>query len=102
MCCIHVLQTLPPWQWAHSSLQLLVQPWTCAPGMYYGLMNRGNVEYEVCPTLLHMASTGNRMPDLLILSPMPYLLGHMLPTIASCNDVSVSVNYTPSPNVLFT
>ena len=30
----------------------------------------------VCPTLL--ASTGNRTPDILILSPTPYPLGHML------------------------
>ena len=37
------------------------------------------MEYEVCPTLLHMASTGNRTPDLLILSSTPYPLGHMLP-----------------------
>ena len=36
---------------------------------------------EVCQTLLHMASTGNRAPDLLIFSPMPYLLGHMLQCI---------------------
>ena len=33
---------------------------------------------NVCPTLLHMASTGNRTSDLLILSPMPYPLGDML------------------------
>ena len=36
------------------------------------------MEYEVCLTLLHMASTENRTPNLLILSPTPYLLGHML------------------------
>ena len=27
---------------------------------------QGSVEYEVCPTLLHMASTGNQTQDLLI------------------------------------
>ena len=36
------------------------------------------MEWEVCPTLLHMTSSGNRTPDLLILSPTPYQLGHML------------------------
>ena len=35
------------------------------------------MEYEVCLTLLHMASTGNRIPDLLIFSPMPYPLDRM-------------------------
>ena len=62
---------------AYGSLQLLIQPWICAPGTHYGWVDRGSVEYEVCLTLLHMASTGNRTPDLLILSPMPYPLGHM-------------------------
>ena len=37
------------------------------------------MEYEVCLTLLHIASTGNQTPDLLILSPyLPYPLGHVL------------------------
>ena len=57
----HVQQTLPfPWQGGcQCSLQLLIQPWICAPGTYYGWVDRGSVEYEVYPTLLHMASTGN-------------------------------------------
>ena len=59
------------WLWAHSSLQLLIQPWICAPGTHYGWVDRGSVEYEVCLTLLNMASTGNGTPDLLISSPMP-------------------------------
>ena len=77
----HVQQTLPfPWQGGcQCSLQLLIQPWICAPGTHYSWVDRSSVEYEVYPTLLHMASTGNRTPDLLILSPTPYLLGHMLP-----------------------
>ena len=54
---------------AYGSLQLSIQPWICAPGTHYGWVDRGSMEYEVCPTLLHMASTGNRTPDLLILSP---------------------------------
>ena len=76
----HVQQTLPfPWQGErHCSLQLLIQPWICAPGTQYGWVDRGSVEYEVCPTLLHMANIGNRTPDLLILSPTPYPLGHVL------------------------
>ena len=50
-----------PLQWAHSSLQLvlLIQPWICAPGTDYSWADRGSVEYELCPTLLHMASSGN-------------------------------------------
>ena len=39
---------------------------------------------QSCLTLLHMPSTGNRTPDLLILSPTPYPLGHMLPSVLSC------------------
>ena len=80
-----------PWQWAHSHLQLLIHPWICTPGTHYGWVDRGSVEYEVCLTLLHMASTGNQTPDLLILSPMPYPLGHMVwgPT-ASAGHVKVS------------
>ena len=80
---MHVQQTLPfPWQGGRQcSLQLLIQPWICAPGTHYGWVDRGSVEYEVYPTLLHMASTGNRTPDLLILSPTPYPLGHMLPQV---------------------
>ena len=51
-------------------VKVLIQPWICAPGTHYGWVDQGSVEYEVCPTLLHMASTGNRTPDLLILSPI--------------------------------
>ena len=77
----NVQQTLPfPWQGGRQcSLQLLIQPWIYAPGTHYGWVDLGSAECEVYPTLLHMASTGNRTPDLLILSPTPYPLGHMLP-----------------------
>ena len=77
---MHVQQTLPfLWQGGRQcSLQLLIQPWICAPGTHYSWVDQGSVEYEVCSTLPHMASTGNRTTDLLILSPMPYPLGHML------------------------
>ena len=68
-----------PWQWAHSSVQLLIQPWICAPGTHQDWVDRGSVEYEVCLILLHMAGTGNWTPDRLILSPTPYPLGHMFP-----------------------
>ena len=63
---------------AYGSLQLSIQPWICAPGTHYRSVDRGSVEYEVCPTILHMASTGIRTRDLLILSPTPNPLGHML------------------------
>ena len=66
------------WQLVDSSLQLLIQPWSCAPGTHYGWVDWGSVEYEVCPTLLHVNSTGNRTPDPLILNSPPYPLGNML------------------------
>ena len=62
----------------HSSLQLLIFGSGHQVPITAGWVNRGIVEYKVCLTLLHMASTGNRTPDLLILSPMPYPLGHTL------------------------
>ena len=65
---MHVQQTLPQGG-RQFSLQLLIQPWICAPSTHYGWVNQGSVEYEVCPTLLHMASTGNRTQDILNLSP---------------------------------
>ena len=49
---------------AYGSLQLPIQPWICAPGTHYGWVDQGSVEYEVCLTLLHMASTGNRTDQL--------------------------------------
>ena len=49
-------------------------------------------EYEVCPTLLHMTSTGNQTPDLLISNPIPYKLGHMLPYV---HLSSASNSYSP-------
>ena len=53
------------------------------PGTHHCWMGRGSMEWEVCPTLLHMISSGNRTPDLLILSPTPYPLGHKLPYFES-------------------
>ena len=81
---MHVQQTLPfPWQGGcQPSLQLLISPWICAPGTHYCRVDRGSVEYEVCPIFLHMACTGNRTTDFLILSPTSYPLGHMLPNLA--------------------
>ena len=59
------------WQWAHSSLQLLIQPWICAQGTHYGWVDQGNVEYKVYPTLLHMASTGNQTREVQTWVPCP-------------------------------
>ena len=75
--------TFSPAVGAYGSLQLSIQPWICAPGTHYGWVDQGSVEYEVFPTLLHVARTGNRTTDLLILSPTPYPLGHMLPQIVA-------------------
>ena len=75
----HVLQTVPP---LAVDIQ---QPATIDPTLDLctryplRLVNQGSMEYEVCPTLLHMSNAGNQTPDLLILSPAPYPLGHMLP-----------------------
>ena len=49
------------------------------PGIHHCWVGRGSMEWEVCPTLPHKTSCGNRTPDLLILSQTPYPLGHMLP-----------------------
>ena len=78
---MHVQQTLHfTWQGGRQcSLKLLLCPWIYAPGTHYGWVDRGKVGYEVCPTLLDMASSGNRTPDHLVLSPTPYPLSHMLP-----------------------
>ena len=69
----HVQQTLvSPWQDGDQcSLQLLIQTCICVPGTHYGWGDRGSVENEVYPKLLHMIA-GNRTPDFMILSPMPY------------------------------
>ena len=91
----HVQQTLPfLWQGGRQcSLQLLIQPWICAPGTHYGMVDRGSVEYEVSLTLLRMASTGNQIADLLILSPTPYPLGHML-LYTSCTSYLLHLHWT--------
>ena len=95
---MHVQQTSPfPWQGERQcSLQLLIQPWICAPGTQYGWVDQGSLEYNVFPTLLHMANTGNRTPYLLILSLTPYPLGHMFPHIIPfCNWDDLSVHNLP-------
>ena len=76
---MHVRQILPlPLQGGRQcSLQLLIRPRICAPGTHYGWVDWGSVEYGVCPILLYMSNTGNRTPDLLILSSTPYPLGHI-------------------------
>ena len=48
------------------------------PGTHHCWVDRSSMKWEVCLTLLHMTSSGNLTPDLLILSPTPYPLGHML------------------------
>ena len=50
----------------------------CSQGTHYGREAWGRVKCEVCQTLLHMTGSWNRTPDLLILSPMSYLLCCML------------------------
>ena len=87
--------TFPLARWEPMQPATIDQTLDLCTGTHYGWVDRGSVEYDVCPTLevsgkhriphclgppsrlLHMASTGNRTPDLLILSPMPYPLDHM-------------------------
>ena len=61
---------------AYGSLQLLIQPWICAPDTHSSWLDRGSENVKFAP--LHKTSTGNRTPDLLILSPTPYPLSHVL------------------------
>ena len=80
---------------AVPSLLLLIQPGIYAPGTDYGWVGQGSVEYEVCLTHLHMASTGNRSQDLLILSPTLYPNGPHAPTNShSWNAPSAHTKYT--------
>ena len=53
----------------------------CTLGTHCYWMDRGSVEYKVCPTLLHMTSAENRTPDLLILSPTACPLCHVYQNI---------------------
>ena len=78
------LHNLHPWYW-NPFLYGLISPWGefsafsagnanhnapifISPGTHHCWVGRGSIEFEVCPTLLHMISSGNWTPDLLILS----------------------------------
>ena len=92
-------QTLPfPWRGERQcSLQLLFQPWICAPDTHYGWVDQCSVKYEAYQTVLHMANTGNQTPDLLILNPTPYPLGHRLPQVTICNrQAATTLNMWPN------
>ena len=69
---------------------------SCPPGTQHCWVDRA-IEWEVCPTLLHMTNDENRTPGLFILSPMPYPLGHMLPhgESASCSFTSNIIRVFP-------
>ena len=81
----HVLQTLPP-QAVGAQQPATIDP-TLDQCIRYPLRLGGPRQCGIqstntnTKTLLHMASTANWTPGLLILSPMPYPLGHMLPNI---------------------
>ena len=47
-------------------------------GTHYCRVDRGNMEWDICLTLLHISSSGNWTPDLVIFNPTPCPLGHML------------------------
>ena len=66
---VHFLQLMP-----FTIFQFFVPS-----GIHHCWVGRGTMEWEVCPTLLHMTTSGNWTPDLLILHPAPYPLDHMLP-----------------------
>ena len=48
------------------------------------------MEWEVCPILQHMTSSGNWTPDLLILSPMPYPLAPVQHITSACKTLKQS------------
>ena len=54
--------------------QLLITAW----------VDRVSVEYKVCPTILHMASTGNRTPDLRLSPYAPSTWPHALMLLFIC------------------
>ena len=56
------------------------------PGTHH--CGRDSMEWEVCLTLLHMPSSGNQTPDLLILSPLSYYL-------ASCSHIDIKKPWKP-------
>ena len=73
-------------------------------GTHHCWVSRGSMEWKVCLTLLRMTSSGNQTQALLILSPMPYLLSHMLDCLQhkmSCGSNPTQVELgVHSPNVL--
>ena len=46
------------------------------PGTHHCWVGSCSMEWEICPTFLHMTRSWNRTPDLLT-SPNPHLFGHM-------------------------
>ena len=75
----HVLQIFPPLA-VGTQQPARIDP-TLDLCTRYPLQLGGLAQCEIgsLPTLLNTVNTGNRSPDLLILNPMPYPLGHMLP-----------------------
>ena len=70
------------------------------PGTHHCWVGRGSMEWEVCPTLVHMmTSNRNQTPDFLILSPRPYPFGHMLPS-SSCQNELFSQSWCRTPESL--
>ena len=77
----HVLQTLPALAVGAQQPATIDPTFDLCTRYQLWLVDRGSVEYKVYAK--HMARTGNQTPDLLILSPMPYPLSHVLPQTLS-------------------
>ena len=85
-CEFSRLHNLHPWYWnallyglissgENSAYFLQLMPFTILPFLFHqAAITAGSMEWEVCPTLLHMTSSGNRTLDLLILSPTHFCL----------------------------
>ena len=72
----------------HLQFRIFIQPNT-----YFCRLDRGRMEKEVWPTLLHMMRSRNRALDLSIFSPMPYPLGHTLQYLSHPPVTCASDNY---------
>ena len=99
------LYNLHPWYWNSllygliSSgenlvhfLQLMPLPifqYFVPPGTRHCWVGTGSMGWEVCPTLLHMTSSGCWTPDLLILVPTLYPLGNMFPFPIPCYSLPI-------------
>ena len=85
----HDEQSHLPWERIqHTRYSSMQAAWAAQsfspPGTHHCWVSRDIMGWEVCLTLLHMTNGENGTPDLLILIPTPYPLGHTLPLGGQC------------------